>query len=249
MNAELYALVGTALSAFVAAVGYVLKNQYERRRTTRIVLFYLLELHHWVARLQFGIKHYPQEHIERCQAALKRRGVTLDESHLQLLQLLLPALVRNLALAEIRALKLQIAEPFAKALMELAKDDPLLAFELRGKDDIASMEEKLESAAPGPITLGDLTTDLASHLPRMLDSEEDFERTVSLDALDRSIRMTASRCGLRMRFDVSRHLNKSREVDGLARIDPAFAQRTQEFIEKALDLGVPGKTPAEPEKA
>lgn len=241
MSPEFYALLGTAASAAIAALGYLWKNWYERRRTTRTVLYHLLEIHHRVARFHFGMKHYPQEHIDRCTEVLKQRGFQLDVATLETLRLMISDSVRNLALAEIRELKLRLVEPFDKALTDLAKDDPLLAFELRGKDDIASIGDKLEKAMPGLLSTEEVSVDLATQLAKLREPIEDFERTASLDALDRCIRMTASSCGIFTRFKVHRHLKAARNVEVLDDIEPGFGRKAEELFERFVDSGLISK--------
>lgn len=72
-------VLGTALSAFVAALSYWAKTRHERRRATRAVLYYLLELHHLVNRIHVSLKAFPSEYVAQCRRALAAAGKVLSE--------------------------------------------------------------------------------------------------------------------------------------------------------------------------
>src|SRR4030065_2050911 len=100
MDAKVLGLLGTALSALIAAIGYYAKTKHERRRATRTVLYYLLELYHLTSKMQFCVKQFPAKYAEECTVALNARGLSFTEVEAKLLRDAMEHLIRDIGRSE-----------------------------------------------------------------------------------------------------------------------------------------------------
>jgi hypothetical protein len=194
---ELGAL-GGALSAFIAAVSYWAKTKHERRRATRTVLYYLLELHHVVLRLQQVSESLDSAFPAELKIQYASKGVLLNEAELKLaIQSAKPALMA-FGRAQMEGTVADIADAFSKGLAEMAKEDPILAFRLRGRDQLMLLPQKisgfLTEHSKGP-------TEDHSQPPEVCGPfvDEMFDFAASAE-LEEAIHATAWRC------DVITHL-------------------------------------------
>ncbi len=242
MDALLISAIGTALSAFIAAMGYLAKTRHERRRSTRTVLYYLLETHHLVLRLQFGLKHVPKELISRSREALREQSVVLTDADASIILKHLPPLLRELAVGELQALGASIQVPFEQALADLSREDPVLAFKLRGRDQVALLTNRLEP------TLTRYAEALGSggqtgSSPIGAAVTEDLVRGLAVTELESAIRSTAWRCDLLTHFLVLRLLRHAKRQE---RLDD-LKQLVSEMVDSLLPILVvmPPK-PAQP---
>lgn len=129
--------LGAAGSALLAALAYCAKTSHERRRVTRTVIYYLLELHHVVAKVCLAIKE--MERILSCETykLLSQHGVEFDKNELDTaIKSALPEIIR-FAHALLEKTIRDTADGYAKALSDLARENPVLAFQLRGRERTA----------------------------------------------------------------------------------------------------------------
>jgi len=70
----------------------------------------------------------------------------MSESEAEWLSSGLKQIVRQFTAAESASLSAAMAEPFEKALAELSREDPILAFKLRGRDQLMLLSRKLDAA-------------------------------------------------------------------------------------------------------
>lgn len=211
MDPQLLAPLGTALSAFIAALSYYAKTRHERRRSTRRVLYYLLEIHHLLARSQFSVKTFPVQYVERVRKSLTNGGIHLMDADAAALSDSLQTLIRKLTHAEMADLHESIAKPFAEALAELSRDDPILAFDLRGKDSVADIDRILAAlqAPAGRTGIRPHDEEVAATVVAHL---QDFSRDLAVTEISRCIRSTAWRCDALTHLRVLHHLHRSSRV-------------------------------------
>lgn len=205
MDPSAFGILGTALSALVAALSYWAKTRHERRRATRAVLYYLLEVHHLVNRIHVSRKAFPSEYVAQCRRALASAGKVLsDDDSATLTQgvtLALNAFTAN----ELQALATSIAEPFERALTELSREDPVLAFKLRGRDQLMMIFRKIEASIGGP--------EKSSYSGKSFEEEyaplDDFLRGITVAELGRAVKATAWRCDVLTHVQVLLLLRRS----------------------------------------
>lgn len=145
MDANFFALYAIALSAVFAALSYWAKTRHERRRMTRVVLYHLLEMHHQIRRSHFGLKNYEAEFLKECQRALAENGVAMSGQEAALLKETLAPLLKAYIAQELQSLAAEMSEPFEQALSDLSREDPMLAFMLRGRDQLMMFMRDMES--------------------------------------------------------------------------------------------------------
>lgn len=139
--------LGVAISALVAAISYWVKNRHERRRATRTALYHLLELHHLVHRLLPVAKAGPQPLIAQIRSVGEAHGKPLvgidSEEPFKAMRIVIQMMIRS----HLNELGSETREPFAKALAELSKEDPILAFKLRGQDRLLTLSQNIQTMA------------------------------------------------------------------------------------------------------
>lgn len=216
MDPKLLAILGTAVSAVIAALSYWAKTRHDRRRATRVVLYYLLEVHHLAQRIQFGLKDFPTRYISYCREALAKRGMTMSDSDAAAVSLGLQQIVRQFTTSESSVLSAALAEPFEKALAELSREDPVLAFKLRGRDQLMLLSRKLDAVIPSvpPADGARPEQSLSVAHPQV----DDVLRELTVAELESAIRATAWRCDLVTHLQVILLLRKAtRAIPGIGR--------------------------------
>lgn len=129
--------LGAAGSALLAALAYCAKANHERRRVTRSVVYYLLELHHVVAKVSIVIREMDGILSREISKVLSQRGVDFNKYELEAaIKAALPEIIR-FAHALLEKTIRDTAEGYAKALSDLARENPVLAFQLRGREHTA----------------------------------------------------------------------------------------------------------------
>ena len=194
MDPKLLAIIGTAISAAIAALSYWAKTRHDRRRATRVVLFYLLEVHHLARRTHFGLKDFPARYVAYCREALAGRGAVMSDLDAATLSVALQHILRQFTATEVSGLAAALAEPFEKALVELSREDPVLAFKLRGRDQLMLVSRKLD-AAVAAIPQADGSNPEQS-LNQNHPQVDDVLREITVAELESAIRATAWRCDL-----------------------------------------------------
>lgn len=192
-DAQQLGLLGTASSAFIAAASYWSKVRHERRRSTRTALYYLLEVHHHLSRLLHGLKTMPPRLTERCSEVFTERGIGVSEAEKKALAAALDLMMKSYAQSELRSLAESVSAPFAQVLAEVAREDPVLAFELRGRDQLVvgaykyfDMFDRQQLAAERE----------KPEVKKALDDLIDFLQEAALEQLRAAIRATAWKCDL-----------------------------------------------------
>ncbi|EWS52965.1 MULTISPECIES: hypothetical protein [unclassified Methylibium] len=219
MDAQLLGLAGTALSALIAALSYRGKIRHERRRSTRTVLFYLLEVHHFLSRGVLSISTFPKQYIDRIVGLLSERGISVSEAEASCLPAQIQAALRLLMQSELTKLSAAISEPFQAALRELSRDDPVLAFDLRGKEAVSGISDLFE-ALGGKTIQPDMIADDIAKASALMCFLDDQMRSMAAAEVERCIRSTAWRCDLVTHYRVRRHLQKASSLRCLEEISP-----------------------------
>lgn len=219
MDAQLFGLAGTALSALIAALSYRGKIRHERRRSTRTVLFYLLEIHHFLSRGVLSTSSFPRQYIDKIVALLSERGIIVSEAEASALPAQIQEAARILLQAELKKLSLAISEPFQAALRDLSREDPLLAFNLRGKDSVSDISDLFEVIGGKPVQ-PDMKADEVARASALLSFLEDRMKSMASDEVERCIRATAWRCDVVTNYRIHRHLQRVSTLRSLEGISP-----------------------------
>lgn len=214
-----WSFLGGAASTLIAAVSYWAKTRHERRRATRTVLYYLLEVHHNVHRAHGLAKDLPAKFITLTKASLLRRGVSATEGEWLAATAQLTPMLRQFMSAEVTEIIHTFKEPLEKALAELAREDPVLAFRIRGRDRIMLVSEKLQKL------VGGTSPDDRSTIAGL----ESFFRDVALKELQEAIYAAAFACDTLTLLKVHATLKRKQRLN--SGVDDA---EMQEFIDSMI---------------
>lgn len=194
MDTQVLALFGTALSALIAALAYYSKARHERLRTTRTVLYYLLEMRHHFAVAEYGLSHFPEQYLKMAIAALKVNGLALSEEDREALVPGLKLVIREISTTRVEELGKQIVEPYLRVLAELARDDPVLAYSLKGREVLTRASTAIVQYVR-VLGLLEPPPDSAQVKDDLLTDIDDFDRQMTLDSLAGASRQVAIHCG------------------------------------------------------
>ncbi|TDF41704.1 hypothetical protein EYS14_02310 [Alteromonadaceae bacterium M269] len=143
--ASLIALFGIFFTTSCATVGYFYKVKQDRKKSAKTVLYLLLEIRYSLLRAVFNPAEATNKYITYVDKKLQEKGVdpglkSNDVTELvnQIKQMVTPFFtdVVESQTADIRA---NLLEPYEAALNELAKDNPVLAYTLKGHQYIEKM--------------------------------------------------------------------------------------------------------------
>jgi hypothetical protein len=242
VDPQVLGLLGTAVSAAVAALGYRGKLRHERRRTTRVVLYYLLEMHDRVGRLQRIARDLPLQAPTAIKSILEKQGHRVSSQDLLTANALLTPKLRDFAATQMDELRLEVIEPYRRALAELAKDDPILAFRLKGQE-VLNLHAK---QVVGMISQAIAEDPNASpELPSVLEQElSHFARESVLKDLALVTRKTAWKCGFWTYLAASRRLEFQERRLATQDLDTQLGAFTLRMAELGQRLQqVPAKPP------
>lgn len=203
---ELSAL-GAMGSAFLAALAYWAKTTHERRRVTRTVLYYLLELHHIVNRVNLAVNSIEGMLMTEMRRGFATRGLTFNEADgMEAMKLALPH-IANFAYGEVAGTVAEGAGDFNKALTDLARENPVLAFRLRGRDRVAVLGSRVEEFVKAASVQAGQTKPTNQELAQF---NQVFLK-LSAEELSRAVRATAWGCDLITHFKVWRLLRATHD--------------------------------------
>lgn len=201
--AALIGLGGVALASFLGGLGYFLRTRSERLESRRVVLFYLLEIRHAFLANMFEPKDVLKQYLAYCDGFFKKNGIVGDGEIPEDIKLLLLnhfTAVRDLVQ---QRLEEEIVAPFINALNNLAKQAPIMAFKIRGKESIGKLIilqnnyadgfQKTESVSAAPI--------LSKVITSQLDNLRNTNISELNDELNQVIKMVAKSCGLLSYFE------------------------------------------------
>jgi hypothetical protein len=183
--------LGGAGSALVAAASYWAKTNHDRRRATRAVLYYLLELHHVLYRVRAAGKALESELVAALNVACEVRAIRLDQAELLAAVAKAKPILNSFGRRQIEAMVAASAGAFEKALADLARENPVLAFRLRGRDQVTMLHQKLQSFFGGE--QGGVLTDVESSAAQWAQIDELFDE-LAIEELRSAIRATAWGC-------------------------------------------------------
>lgn len=138
--AALIGISGILIAAIVSSVGYSYKSWTEHKRSTRKVLYLFLELRHAIVSSLFDPKEATEEYISHYAKRLKNKGIEVDRKDMvsQLKDLVQGHFVNLISAIKID-IEAKLLTPFENALLEMATVNPVLAYQIRGKEKIEKL--------------------------------------------------------------------------------------------------------------
>lgn len=216
--------LGGAGGALIAALSYWAKTRHERRRSTRTVLYYLLEMHHVVHRVQATNESFKSEFIQEFRAALQSRGLALNDAEAASAMKQASPVLARFGRMQIESTVSESGEAFSKALADLSREDPLLAFRLRGRDQLLLLRRKIE----GFVT--ELGTQSSTSDPVDVSVLDEMLTGTTLEELRIAIRATAWRCDILTHLQTKVLLNKARRETWSGEIRELVAGLVESYV-------------------
>ena len=134
------ALAGITLAALLSAFGFFWRNRIEIKKSTRKVLYYLLEIRYAIHTSLIDPAHIYKKYIQDMTSILEARDVEIDLDELN--RVIAPAITQYLINIS-DSVRVNIDEkiliPYEAALLELATINPVLAYHLKDKEKIQDL--------------------------------------------------------------------------------------------------------------
>lgn len=212
IDAKIFTALGGVVSAFIAAIGYHTKVKHETKRTTKEILFLIMEMRYQIKRFLDTKTNVSKEYIDHLKPFLEQEGHKIsDLKQKELIDLLQPY-IREMAIQQLENDMREAIPLYAKALSDLAKEDPLLAYNLKGKENIIiAFKMVKEHMDRIPMTNTNINTiEIKNSLQS--DFETLFTSTALLDLTD-AAKKVARRCGTATYLKCTSILKKTHHTD------------------------------------
>lgn len=194
------AIISAGLAAVISAMGYIFKARIEIKKSSRLVLYYLMEIRYAINTNLIDPEPIYKTYMEEMTKGLSNRGIPVE---MEGFGALVEAMVYSHLSDVVSSIRVDIEEhlitSYEDALKKLASEKPILAYRLRGKDrmmKVAKMtteyadnldESVLKELASGP---------LGSILSEFSKNKKGEARDDIADFLDSDILTLAWACGI-----------------------------------------------------
>lgn len=135
----LIGLVGISLGAFLSGLGYFIKVRSERQKNKKTVLFYLLEIRQLIKSEYANSEEFSNNYFKACENYLQNKGIADNTS----ISISLKELIKDHFAKIINATKPSIGinfiSSFEKSVELLSQDNPVLAYKLKGRQDLKNI--------------------------------------------------------------------------------------------------------------
>lgn len=134
--AALIGLAGISLGALLSGIGYFMKSRAERLQVKRNVLFHLLEIRFLLVSSYEDPRKITESYIELCKRCFEKAGLGADEGPPESLKMLIENHLKNVIEAVKPKIESDFISSYENSLKDLSKDDPVLAYLLRGRENL-----------------------------------------------------------------------------------------------------------------
>ncbi|MCF7512726.1 hypothetical protein L3V43_00080 [Pseudoalteromonas sp. L23] len=137
--AALITLFGIFLTTLFGVVGYFFKVMQDRKKSARVVLYLLLEIRYSLLKTVFNPRTIAKKYMVYSQNKLRKVSNETgweDHSLNEQFEKLIIQYLTNLINSQKLDIKVRLLEPYEKALSELATINPILAYKLKGHDQL-----------------------------------------------------------------------------------------------------------------
>ncbi|MGR6500610.1 hypothetical protein [Shewanella sp. Koi 1] len=228
--AALIGTVGITLSAVFSGFGYFFKLRAEKLRTTRQVLFYLLEFRTYVLASAVSPSELYEQYILECQKYFDKKrilGIVIPQQNQDLMLGYF-----SKAIAQVTPeLSQEFISGYSNTINELAKDKPILAFQLRGKD-VATKMILLQKAYLEQLQCTELFTSnksISTFLQKQLADTHEHGLKEILGLLDEELKVVSKACGVSYYIKIRKVIkSKVKPTTNLA--DIGIGERFDQFL-------------------
>ncbi|MDP4487663.1 hypothetical protein QDG88_06830 [Pseudoalteromonas piscicida] len=137
--AALITLFGIFLTTLFGVVGYFFKVMQDRKKSARVVLYLLLEIRYSLLKTVFNPHTIAKKYMVYSKNKLRKVSNETgweDHSLNEQFEKLIIQYLTNLINSQKLDIKVRLLEPYEKALSELATINPILAYKLKGHDQL-----------------------------------------------------------------------------------------------------------------
>lgn len=227
MDVQAFGILGTMLGALIAALKYRAKVRHETLRTTKAILFYLLEIRHYILKLHEGNTKFPVEYLSYIKQLLAKQGVSMSEEDNSALVKTCRPLIRGFTIKQVNSNLTDLIPAYRQTLADLSKEDPLLAFYLKGKESFSSLIDSVMAH------LDQVEKDASTNENNMLNSSlrsdlEDALTEFAVEELTNAVKKVSFRCG------VFEYIKCIFIIKSSAKTNPAEMKRFDQIFENAF---------------
>ena len=141
-------ILAVAIPAVFGVLGYLYKVWTDKVKSRKLVLFYLLEIHYVLKVIPVSTDGLVERYLEYCKGLLQDAGFPADEKYYEMMEQLTPLFSKyfeNLFSAIQKSFDVQFQEAFDSSLEALAKDNPVLAYKLKGRQCLEKISQAVKS--------------------------------------------------------------------------------------------------------
>lgn len=205
---SLISIAGIALGILASGLGYFYKVRSERLKTTKETLYYLLEFRAHFMASSCSPRDLSQEYINICEKFFKSKGIANTAPPPEI-AILLNQMFQSIVDSITPNISNEFLIAYEASLKNLSKDNPVLAYKLRGKEtysDLFDMIRKYnEQLSNLSIVLDDIDP---AHLNKQISDMADWGFNEHLGQTDADIARVAKQCDLPTRWEVRKILKK-----------------------------------------
>lgn len=237
MSAEWAGLIGIALAALLASVGYIYQVRVEHKKSVRRVLYFLLEIRFNVLAAVFDPKEatdkYAEHFLSRCSAeGFDTRGMEFPEG----MRRMITSHFEQAITAAKSDLEERLLGQFEEALLQLASVHPVLSYRLLGRNRLEKLVGLTKAYGTEVINgaIGDVQEQWAKDLLFGVSSEAQRKAFCEMASiLDKDVLDLAWSCGY---FEYRRCKRAIRNT--APRIDREFFAEIDPMINEFLRMAV-----------
>lgn len=136
----LVGIFGVFVAAVLSSAGYLYRASTDAKRSARTVLYFLLEIRHALALSLIDPSDATKKYFEYYARRLNENGIEQDIGELSSAMFpLLYDYFEKLISSMKTDMKTRLLEPYENSLMEFAAVNPVLAYQLRGKEKLEAL--------------------------------------------------------------------------------------------------------------
>ncbi|MBL4276335.1 hypothetical protein H8F10_00230 [Vibrio fluvialis] len=204
----LISIAGIALGILASGLGYFYKVRSERLKTTKETLYYLLEFRAHFMASSCSPRDLSQEYISICEKFFRKKGVVNTAPPPEII-----ILINQMFQTVVSSITPNISNEFLIAyetsLKNLSKDNPVLAYKLRGKEAYSDLFDMIRKYNEQLSNLSLVQDDIdPAHLNKQISDTADWGFNEHLGQTDADIARVAKRCDLLTRWEVRKILKK-----------------------------------------
>jgi len=234
--AALIGLLGISLGALLGGVGYYLKSRSERLQTKKLVLFHLLEIRHLLKSSYANPKEITAEYLKCCKSCFLKLGLNDDEDVPKELNELIESHMTNLLKVLSPEISIEFINAFENSLQSLCKDDPVLAFQLRGKEKLTEVLTTQDNYIKNFSNLKFLGTSQQENefVEKQLDNMNNKATKELIRDIDKDISLVSRHCGFFTWYNC-RNIIKQKSKPKVCFKDMGIEKLLEETFKEFLD--------------